>query len=75
MRESWYNQTVQTGRAGRKGTEMNDKELIDRALEDYAKLQRIITADDPRAEAMDQKRIVEAKLQAYGVVTEKLKND
>ena len=48
------------------------EELLDRALEDFAKLQRIINADDPRKEAENQKRILEAKLQAFGVATKKL---
>ena len=48
------------------------EELLDRALEDFAKLLRIINADDPRKEAENQKRILEAKLQAFGVVTKKL---
>lgn len=54
---------------------MSKEELLDRALEDYAKLQRIIRAEDPRKEAEAQKRLVEAKLQAFGVVTEKLEDE
>ena len=50
---------------------MTKEELLDRALEDFAKLQRIINADDPRKEAENQKRILEAKLQAFGLVTKK----
>lgn len=54
---------------------MIKEELLERALEDYAKLQRIIAADDPRKEAERQKRFIEAKLQAFGVVTEKLEDE
>ena len=51
---------------------MTKEELLERALEDYAKLQRIINAEDPKKEAERQKCFIEAKLQAFGVVTEKL---
>lgn len=54
---------------------MTKEELLERALEDYAKLQRIISAADPRKEAEHQKRFIEAKLQAFGVVTEKLEDE
>ena len=54
---------------------MNDKEIINQAIEEYAKLQRIIESSDPKKEAKNQKRFVEAKLQAFGVVTEKLEGD
>lgn len=54
---------------------MTKEEMISQIIEEYAKLQRIIKADDPKKEAMDQKRYVEAKLQAFGVVTEKLEID
>ena len=54
---------------------MAKEELLERALEDYEKLQRIISAEDPKKEAERQKRFIEAKLQAFGVVTEKLEGD
>ena len=51
---------------------MSDKEIIDKTIEDYARLQRIIKASDPKTEIENQKRILEAKLQAFGIATEKL---
>lgn len=51
---------------------MNDKEMINQTIEEYAKLRRIIKAADPKKEIAIQQRILEAKLQAFGVVTEKL---
>lgn len=55
--------------------DMTKEEIINQIIEEYAKLQRIIKADDPKKEAMNQKRYVEAKLQAFGIVTEKLEID
>lgn len=54
---------------------MSDKEIIDKAIEDYTRLQRIMKAPDPRKEMENQKRILEVKLQAFGVVTERLEID
>ena len=54
---------------------MSDKEIIDKTIEDYTRLQRIMKSPDPRKEIKNQKRFVEAKLQAFGVVTEKLEGD
>lgn len=54
---------------------MNDKEIINQTIEEYTKLQRIMKSDNPRKEMENQKRILEAKLQAFGVVTEKLEID
>lgn len=51
---------------------MSDYELVDKTIEEYTRLQRIMKAADPRKEMEDQKRILEVKLQAFGVVTEKL---
>ena len=59
------------GRMGR----MSDKEIIDKTIEDYTRLQRIMKSPDPRKEMENQKRILEVKLQAFGVVTEKLEID
>ena len=54
---------------------MSDKEIIDKTIEDYTRLQRIMKSPDPRKEMENQKRILEVKLQAFGVVTEKLEID
>lgn len=51
---------------------MNDKELINQTIDEYAKLRRIIRAADPMKEIAIQQRILEAKLQAFGVVTDKI---
>lgn len=54
---------------------MTKEEMISQVIEEYAKLQRIIESDDPKKEAKIQKRFVEAKLQAFGIVTEKLEGE
>lgn len=54
---------------------MSDRELIDKTIEKYTDLQRIMKAADPQKEMENQKRILEAKLQAFGVMTEKLELD
>ena len=54
---------------------MNDSELIDITIDRYTDLQRIMKAADPQKEMENQKRILKAKLQAFGVVTEKLEID
>ena len=54
---------------------MTKEEMINQVIEEYAKLQRIIESSDPKKEALNQKRFVEAKLQAFGIVTEKLEID
>lgn len=46
--------------------------LITLTIERYTDLQRIMKAADPQKEMEDQKRILEVKLQAMGIVTEKL---
>lgn len=52
-----------------------DYELICRTIDEYVRLQYIIRAEDPRKEAEYQKRILKAKLQAFGIVTEKLEGE
>ena len=51
------------------------EELVNQIIEEYTKIQRIIKAADQQKEIENQKRILEAKLQAFGVVTEKLEID
>ena len=51
---------------------MTETELIALTIERYTDLQRIMKAADPQKEMENQKRILEVKLQARGVVTEKL---
>lgn len=51
---------------------MTETELITQTIERYTDLQRIMKAADPQKEMENQKRILEVKLQAMGVVTEKL---
>ena len=52
--------------------DMNDKELMEKLIQQYTVLQRIITAADPRKEAEYQSKVVKAKLEAFSVVTEDL---
>ncbi|WP_160665646.1 hypothetical protein [Colidextribacter sp. OB.20] len=51
---------------------MSKEEIINQLIEEYTKIQRIMKAPDQKKEIENQKRILEAKLQAFGVVTEKL---
>ena len=51
---------------------MTETELIAQTIERYTDLQRIMKAADPQNEIKNQKRILEVKLQAMGVVTENL---
>lgn len=51
------------------------EEIINQIIEEYTKIQRIIKAPDQQKEIENQRRILEAKLQALGVVTEKLEID
>ena len=51
---------------------MTETELIAQTIERYTDLQRIMKAADPKKEIKNQKRILEVKLQAMGVVTENL---
>lgn len=54
---------------------MTKEEMINQIIEEYTKIQRIIKAPDQQKEIENQRRILEAKLQAFGVVTEKLEID
>ena len=54
---------------------MIKEEMINQIIEEHTKIQRIIKAPDQQKEIEDQRRILEAKLQAFGVVTEKLEID
>lgn len=54
---------------------MTKEEVINQIIEEYTKIQRIIKAPDQQKEIENQRRILEAKLQAFGVVTEKLEID
>lgn len=54
---------------------MSDREPITKTIEQYADLQRIEKASDLQKEIENQKRILEAKLQAFGIVTDKIQID
>lgn len=51
---------------------MNDKELIDVTIRQYADLQRIKAARDQRAEIEYQELILKTRLESFGIPTEKL---
>ena len=51
---------------------MQDKELAALLIDTYANLQRILTAEDTKAEVEYQLSLVSAKLEAMGIVTTKL---
>ena len=51
---------------------MSDKELMEKLIQQYTDLQRILSADDMRKEVEYQLRTVKAKLGAFSVVTEDL---
>lgn len=52
--------------------DVSDKELKDRLIQQYTDLQRILAADDPKKEAEYQLKVVKARLESYGTVTEDL---
>lgn len=52
--------------------EVSDKELMEKLIQQYIDLQRILAADDPKKEAEYQAKVVKAKLEGFGVVTEDL---
>lgn len=69
----WYNSTARKKRRQEERMRiMTETELIAQTIERYTDLQRIMKAADPQKEMENQKRILEVKLQAMGVVTEKL---
>ena len=51
---------------------MSDKELMEKLIQQYTDLQRILAADDPKKEAGYQLKAVKTKLEGFGVVTEDL---
>ena len=51
---------------------MQDKELATLLIDIYGNLQRILTAEDTKAEVEYQLSLVSAKLEAMGIVTTKL---
>lgn len=71
--QGWYNKGVRLDLQykERMGI-MTETELITQTIERYTDLQRIMKAADPQKEMENQKRVLEVKLQAMGVVTEKL---
>lgn len=52
--------------------EMNDKELKDTRLKEFADLQRIKKASDRDSEIEYQEKLLKAQLQALGIPTEEL---
>lgn len=71
--QDWYNSTARKKRRQEERMRiMTETELIAQTIERYTDLQRIMKAADPQKEMENQKRILEVKLQAMGVVTEKL---
>ncbi len=51
---------------------MQDKELIANLIDLYAALQRIVDSDDSKKEAEYHLKLVKAKLQAMGIITDEL---
>ena len=51
---------------------MQDKELMTTYIEKFSDLQRIINADDPKAEAEYQLQIIKVALENMGVATTEL---
>lgn len=57
---------------GKEVETMSDKELQEKLIQQYADLQRILSAPDMKKEAEYQLKMVKAKLEAFGTVTEDL---
>lgn len=51
---------------------MSDKELVDSTIREYVNLQRIKAARDPKSEIAYQELVLKARLESFGIPTEKL---
>lgn len=51
---------------------MSDSELISSLIDGYANLKRILESEDPKGEAEYQVKLITAKLEAMGIVTDDL---
>lgn len=49
--------------------DMNEKEMIDKLIDEYVNLQRIYNASDSRKEAEYQMKVAKAKLESFGIIT------
>ena len=52
--------------------DMNEKEMINNLIDNYTSLQRIKKAENSEKEIDYQIRILKAKLESFGIVTEDL---
>lgn len=52
--------------------DMNEKEMINNLIDNYASLQRIKKAADTQKEVEYQERLLKAKLESFGIITERL---
>lgn len=50
----------------------SEKEMLDKLIDKYADLQRIKKAQNPEEEIDFQLRILKAKLESFGIITEEL---
>lgn len=53
--------------------DMNEKELLDRLIDEYANLQRIVNVVDLKKEAEYQMKVAKLKLELFGIDTAQLK--
>lgn len=53
--------------------DMNEKELLDRLIDEYANLQRIVNVVDSKKEAEYQMKVAKLKLELFGIDTAQLK--
>ena len=49
--------------------DMNEKEMIDKLIDEYVNLQRIYNASDSKKEAEYQMKVAKAKLESFGIIT------
>lgn len=54
---------------------MSNQELIKELVDQYTNLQRIKNAEDPQKEISNQMKVLEVKLQAFGIVTQDIQLD
>lgn len=51
---------------------MNDKEMLEKLIDNYTNLQRIKKADNPEKEVDYQIKVLKAKLESFGIITSDL---
>ncbi|MBQ8803382.1 MAG: hypothetical protein IJZ53_07110 [Tyzzerella sp.] len=54
---------------------LNEKEILERLIDQYTDLQRIKKSDNPEKEVDYQLKVIKAKLESFGKITSDLEMD